>query len=307
MKRSSTQLWEVWPGKNRFYCKGKLITGPKSDLVYYLPCVTILFIFPISFLVVIAPYIWTNVACSLPILFGLLFLNTVAFFFITGFTEPGIIPRKCVVEAITLTNSSVINDLMRIDMNKFCSTCQIYKTNRSHHCKSCDNCVEIFDHHCPYINNCIGGRNYAYFFIFVVSLTLLTWTEILGCFIFIFHNYEAEGPDKSTCKINVVIKINSFPLAVSIILIVAITMLAVIATILCLHHVMLCCTGETTKERIKGGESKAKCYFIHRKPTKFNLFYELNEDQTNKIQRIGFELDIISESEASESINTVNY
>ena len=277
------------------------MTGPRSDLAYYIPCVTMLFIFPISFLIVIAPYIWTKVTYSLPILFGILFLNTVAFFFITSFTEPGILPRKQVLEAVSQTNSSVINDSMNIDMNRFCSTCQIYKTSRSHHCKSCDNCVEIFDHHCPYINNCIGGRNYAFFFVFVVSLTLLAWTEILGCFIFIFNDYQAEGPDKSTCNLNVVIKVHSFALAISIILIVAITMLAVTATILCLHHVVLCFTGETTKERIKGGESNEKCYFIRRKPTKFNLFYELTEDQIKRIQTVGIELDIISESEASVS------
>ncbi|OMJ74390.1 hypothetical protein SteCoe_26683 [Stentor coeruleus] len=252
------------------------MAGPKSDLLYYIPSIVTLVVIPNTFFIFVAPYVWQKVTVAVPILSGILYFLTLCTYILTTFTDPGIIPRKTIAEILDHNSSSI--DIMNTDMSKYCNTCQIFKPRRSHHCKVCDNCVEIFDHHCPYINNCIGGRNYIFFFLFVLNLTLLCLTNITGCFIFIFHNYSISGPAKETF-----IKPGTVSLVVIVIMLILVTMIGILSTLLCLHHVSLCFTGETTKERIKGEDIGSLCYFCKKKPMKFDPQQALTEEQFKRI------------------------
>lgn len=44
-----------------------------------------------------------------------------------------------------------------------CPTCNIIKTPRVFHCKTCDACISVHDHHCPWLGTCVGQRNHKMF------------------------------------------------------------------------------------------------------------------------------------------------
>lgn len=65
---------------------------------------------------------------------------------------------------------------------RYCTTCNIHRPPRSKHCNSCNCCVSKFDHHCPWVGNCIGERNHRMFFIFLISVSVLTVVVTCSCF-----------------------------------------------------------------------------------------------------------------------------
>ena len=73
---------------------------------------------------------------------------------------------------------NIMNLLQMIHPDDICPRCQVLTTPRSQHCNICDKCVEGWDHHCPWLNNCVGTKNRNSFFVFLISLTLLTLFNI---------------------------------------------------------------------------------------------------------------------------------
>ncbi|KAJ8362290.1 hypothetical protein AAFF_G00384720, partial [Aldrovandia affinis] len=89
--------WEVFPGRNRFYCDGRIIVARQSGvlpLTLGLILVTsgLFFIFDCPFLVV-------HLTSSIPAIAGLLFVFVVASLLQTSLTDPGILPRATPDEA----------------------------------------------------------------------------------------------------------------------------------------------------------------------------------------------------------------
>ncbi|XP_071377644.1 palmitoyltransferase ZDHHC18-B-like [Centroberyx affinis] len=185
--------WEVFPGKNRFYCDGRIIVARQSGvlpLTLGLILVTsgLFFIFDCPFLV-------KHLTSCIPVIGGVLFVFVVITLLQTSLTDPGILPRATPDEAADIekqidntgnatyrppprTKEVLINQ--QVVKLKYCFTCKMFRPPRTSHCSLCDNCVERFDHHCPWVGNCVGKRNYRFFYTFIVSLSFLT-AFIFGC------------------------------------------------------------------------------------------------------------------------------
>lgn len=83
-------MWKVWPGNNKFYCQGKLVTGKDSGAFYG---AVGLIVVPIGLfwaftLVPLVSVSFIPIPASL-----ILVLVTLAALFKTAFTDPGILPK----------------------------------------------------------------------------------------------------------------------------------------------------------------------------------------------------------------------
>ncbi|XP_060518376.1 palmitoyltransferase ZDHHC18 isoform X2 [Cylas formicarius] len=185
----ATRKWEIFQGRNRFYCSGRLMTAPNAGVFF-------LTVFLITgtcalFFIFDCKYLAENVTIAIPIIGTVLFLFTMSSLLRTSLSDPGIIPRATSEEAayvekqIEVTNSAnsptyrppprtkeVLVKGQTIKL-KYCFTCKLFRPPRASHCSICDNCVDRFDHHCPWVGNCVGRRNYRFFYMFIVSLAFL--------------------------------------------------------------------------------------------------------------------------------------
>uniref|UniRef100_A0A096MDS5 Palmitoyltransferase n=1 Tax=Poecilia formosa TaxID=48698 RepID=A0A096MDS5_POEFO len=193
--RTPRRKWEVFPGKNRFFCDGRIMMARQSGvfpLTLGLILVTsgLFFIFDKSCYSLCDHMVETLVKVG-----GVLFVFVLITLLQTSFTDPGILPRATPEEAADIerqiddtgnasyrppprTKEVLINQ--QVIKLKYCFTCKMFRPPRTSHCSLCDNCVERFDHHCPWVGNCVGKRNYRFFYTFIVSLSFLT-AFIFGC------------------------------------------------------------------------------------------------------------------------------
>ena len=176
--------YTVWPAKNVFCCWGYFMTGPEEDVgpntCAWLTVITPMALFFYTWGDALAetsvPLLWVISAC---------FASTILWFLVTSFTDPGILPRN----PDPLAHTQPAPPLYRhrtdedgvVRTDTWCTTCFIYRPPRASHCPDCDNCVRSFDHHCPFTRNCIGARNYPFFLLFLISISLSLGALLLSC------------------------------------------------------------------------------------------------------------------------------
>ena len=186
-------VYQKWKGTNLFINKGKIILGPKKNVLNIIIFLSIILFLSSIFYFLISPCFNEDYKNIMIIGFTFFLLTFLFFFFLIIFTEPGYLPHKNLLvseknlnlknnenkkifEYITgFKNIEIEAEINLAEKKKqnlkklhFCEFCLIYKPNRTSHCKSCNACVRVYDHHCTLTNNCIGKRNYKYFILMVV-------------------------------------------------------------------------------------------------------------------------------------------
>ncbi|KAL5106810.1 Palmitoyltransferase ZDHHC9 [Taenia crassiceps] len=242
--------YRMHPGRNRFGCRGHCVMSKQLGLFYF----TLFLLFGLSglFFAFDARYLTTSLSPAVPAVGGVLFLFVFFVLLRTSFSDPGILPRATPVEVQCVEGEifgSADHQYLRSTIPSreikirdfpynqvYCHTCRIYRPPRTSHCSVCDNCIERFDHHCPWIGNCVGARNYRYFVIFLLAVSLLCFYVLCFSVVNVVITY------RNTTNITDTVK--RTPILSTIFLCLSISGLA-------FYHVYLSCREISTHEDIR--------------------------------------------------------
>jgi len=199
-------VWQAWPqlgGKSRVSCRGRCVAGPTTDFWFDCCAWTSIFIPVGLYFGLCGVYLAVHVHWVFPVVTLVFFASTFFFKMLTGCTDPGIIPRRSLQQALGIEQEVLDSigyespaipymgvgatpEMMPLSLEqirsgfKWCTTCQIIRPPRAAHCAECDSCILRFDHHCPFVNNCVGQRNYHFFTAFLASTVMLAFSVIAG-------------------------------------------------------------------------------------------------------------------------------
>lgn len=264
--------WEKLPGKNTFCCDGRVMMARQKG-VFYLTLFLIVGTCSLFFAFE-CPYLTVHLSPAIPVFAVVIFLFVIAMLLRTSFSDPGVLPRALPDEASfiemeieaangnvpagqrpppRIRNVQINNQIVKL---KYCYTCKIFRPPRASHCSICDNCVDRFDHHCPWVGNCVGKRNYRYFYLFTLSLSLLT------IYIFTFDIIHVAMRSVDDGFLNTV---KETPGTVIELLVCFFTLWSVVG--LTGFHTYLISLNQTTNEDIKGswsGKNRVQNPYSHK-------------------------------------------
>ncbi|GLD51164.1 probable palmitoyltransferase ZDHHC14 [Lates japonicus] len=98
--RTPRRKWQVFPGRNRFYCDGRIMMARQTG-VFYLTLVLILLTSGLFF-TFDCPFLASNLTPAIPAVGGVLFLFVMGMLFRASFSDPGVLPRATPDEAADL-------------------------------------------------------------------------------------------------------------------------------------------------------------------------------------------------------------
>lgn len=265
---------EKWKGNNYFYCNGKCMTGSLSFFPMIMTS-TFLLGLEIVFLASNYEFMKNHGTIANFIIQITLFIISMIFFYIAGFSDPGMMKRN---------NLPVIHDTHRLVVHKgvikklkICNTCFIAKPFRSSHCAFCENCVQRFDHHCPWIGGCVGKRNYTFFVVFLFFLNLsVVYIAVFCIYKIIYKLIKEKDNSKDWYK---TVMCDCIP---NVFCIIYVILIMSFITGLFFYHVYLVCTNITTKEELKKLlTSKLGNYY--NRGFSYNLTYFFSRHESSKL------------------------
>ena len=180
----------------------------------------------------------------IPIVFNLV---EIVIIWIGGSIDPGIMNKN---EYINHSEDPPIKVIHKgyYKETKICSTCNIIRPFRSHHCSDCGNCIYKFDHHCPWIGGCVGGRNYIYFFTFLCLFNIKNIFIVIFCLLHIIYTYKDIKKEE---KIDRWIAKNLITLIPTLLTMIFIGVTMVFTIGLNIYHIKLVIRNMSTKEELK--------------------------------------------------------
>uniref|UniRef100_A0A670Z4K4 Palmitoyltransferase n=1 Tax=Pseudonaja textilis TaxID=8673 RepID=A0A670Z4K4_PSETE len=151
-----------------------------------------------SFAVLRGSWLGLNVSWAFPIVSGNLLILTILYFFLTSFTDTGILHKG--KREFPLPHPSCPKGIPNNPrIQHWCNNCQLYCLPHTFHCRWCNICVEEFDHHCLWVNNCIGCHNFRFFLLFVFFLTIYDLVALLACFTYLALNFQQPFGVEKIC------------------------------------------------------------------------------------------------------------
>nr|KAF6509171.1 zinc finger DHHC-type palmitoyltransferase 14 [Rousettus aegyptiacus] len=99
-KIAARRKWEVFPGRNKFFCNGRIMMARQTG-VFYLTLILILVTSGLFF-AFDCPYLAVKITPAIPVVGGILFFFVMGTLLRTSFSDPGVLPRATPDEAADL-------------------------------------------------------------------------------------------------------------------------------------------------------------------------------------------------------------
>jgi hypothetical protein len=151
-------IWKIWNGNNKFWCGGKIMTGPdlrnllSTVLLITIP-ISLFLAFPAVDLIKWGKYNEPGVSGSWAVIVAsILYVLSMIFLAGSALRDPGIIPpnHHNAADESSYRFRPRIQEIVQNGIPvqlKYCDTCNIYRPPRAVHCSICNNCMDTFDHH----------------------------------------------------------------------------------------------------------------------------------------------------------------